>query len=58
MIHSIIDLVDIFREDTDYPEIITERAGSGFAEYSVINGRRTLRRLISTNPRDFLDNKF
>lgn len=57
MIHSIIDPADIFREDEGYPEIVTERAGSGFKEYSVINGRRTLRRLISTNPRDFLDNR-
>ena len=59
MIHTIIDLGDIFSGDpiqsvTGYPDIITERAGNGFAEYSVTDGKRTMRRLISTNPRDYL----
>lgn len=54
MIYSIVSLEDIFAEQPT-EQIVTERIDCGYAEYAVCGGRKTLRRVFSTDPRRYLD---
>ncbi len=58
MIHTIIGLEDIFGKGygAGADEIVTECVGNGFAEYSVTEGKKTLKSFFSTDPRDYLNN--
>ena len=57
MIHTIIGLEDIFGEGYGVcaNEIVTECVGNGLAEYSVTEGKRTLKSFFSTDPIDYLN---
>lgn len=57
MIHSIVSLCDIFADTITY-KTETCRVGCGFAEYITVNGKKQLRRLISTNPADYLKSEY
>ncbi len=57
MIHSIVSLNDIFADNRSY-QTVTEQVSCGYAEYSVINGKKQLVRLISTDPAQYLKNEY
>lgn len=58
MIHTIIGLEDIFGEGygAAADKTVTECVGNGFAEYSVTDGKKTLKSFFSTRPGDYLGN--
>ncbi|MGN0650138.1 MAG: YlzJ-like family protein [Oscillospiraceae bacterium] len=57
MIHTIISLYDVFA--SPQPEqVVTERISCGYAEYRSVNGKRTLSRVISTDPRVYLNSNY
>lgn len=53
MIHTIVSLEDVFGSqeviDSDF-----QKTSNGYAEYITVNGRRQLRRIISTDPAEYL----
>ncbi len=53
MIYTIVDLADVFAEET--APVVIRRTRNGFAEYVTLNGKEQMRRLISTVPSDYLD---
>lgn len=53
MIHTIIDLNDVFADRDEY-DLSTELTDIGYKEYITINGEKHLHRLFSTRPQDFL----
>lgn len=57
MIHTIISLDDVLgTSQAEQP--VTRRISCGFAEYRNIDGRQTLARVISTDPRVYLDSRY
>ena len=53
MIHSIISIEDIFYNDVGQ-DAEYRRVSGGYAEYVTINGRKRMRRLVSTDPSEYL----
>ncbi|MBQ9947519.1 MAG: hypothetical protein IJO91_03935 [Oscillospiraceae bacterium] len=53
MIHTIVSLDDVF---ASHEAISTDlqKTSNGYAEYITVNGRRQLRRIISTDPAEYL----
>ncbi len=54
MIYTIVSLADVFADNAPC-DVVTRRVRNGYAEYITVNGRKQLRRLISTVPSDYLD---
>ena len=57
MIHTIISLDDVFASQQT-ENIVTERISCGYAEYRSVNGKRALSRVISTDPRVYLESRY
>ncbi len=53
MIYTVVDLADVFAE-APVPVTI-KRTRNGYAEYITLNGVEQMRRLISTQPSDYLN---
>ena len=57
MIHTIISLNDVLAVPPT-EQVYTQRIGCGYAEYRCVNGRRVLSRVISTDPRVYLESRY
>lgn len=53
MIHTIVSLDDVFAHNGDI-QVSTEKTSFGYAEYITTEGKKQLRRLISTDPAQYL----
>ncbi len=53
MIHSVVSLSDVFASREEVSSEL-QKTPCGYAEYITVNGRRQLRRLISTDPAEYL----
>ncbi len=53
MIYTIVSLADVFAQEGCYP-VVTRRTQNGYAEYITLDGKKQMRRLISTVPSDYL----
>ncbi len=53
MIHTIVSLNEVFAQNTDI-QVTTEKTSCGYAEYVTSEGKKQLRRLISTDPAEYL----
>lgn len=57
MIHTIISLNDVLAVPPT-EQIVTQRIDCGYAEYRCVNGKRVLSRVISTDPRVYLESRY
>jgi len=53
MIHTIVSLDEVFAQNMDI-QVTTEKTSFGYAEYITADGKKQLRRLISTDPAQYL----
>lgn len=53
MIHTIVSLEEVFAQNMDL-QVTTEKTSFGYAEYVTTQGKKQLRRLISTDPAQYL----
>lgn len=57
MIHTIVSLDDVFASPQTEWSVI-EQISCGYAEYRGVNGKRVLSRVISTDPRVYLESRY